>query len=390
MKGTSSLIPIQSGEVTAYTKSFQYDHAGRLLSESILTTLYGEGDVSAEIVYLYDGNTMIGMEYTSVNGTALYFFHRNLQGDVLGIYDMDGNLKVKYIYDAWGNCTVDSDQTTDMNLAKVNPIRYRGYYFDVDTGLYYLNARYYSPQFCRFISPDDTAYLDGETVDGLNLYAYCYNDPVNYADPSGHMPEWLKNTFKVIGAIGIVVGMTALTVVTAGAVAYLLGASTAMLGAVIAGATIGGLVAGGLEIGTQIYSNGIDGMNLGSIAIESFLGSAYGAISGVSSIASSTTLRLGMRGARIALGGIGTALHGINNGNTFGEIMLSVGISLGTGILIQGAFAGLDAYTGKLSNSILQQYLLDGALTFGAQNMLMMSGVLASKSIWRNRNLFLR
>ena len=67
-----------------------------------------------------------------------------------------------------------------MALAKANPIRYRGYYYDQDTGLYYLNARYYSPQFCRFISPDDTAYLDPETVDGLNLYAYCCNNPVNY------------------------------------------------------------------------------------------------------------------------------------------------------------------------------------------------------------------
>ena len=75
-----------------------------------------------------------------------------------------------------------------MELAKANPIRYRGYYYDQDIGLYYLNARYYSPELRRFISPDDTAYLDGETVDGLNLYAYCCNDPVNYADPSGNGP----------------------------------------------------------------------------------------------------------------------------------------------------------------------------------------------------------
>ena len=91
---------------------------------------------------------------------------------------------VKYSYDAYGNCT--RGYTTNNDLADSNPIRYRGYYFDVDTGLYYLNARYYNPQWRRFISPDDTAYLDPETPNGLNLYAYCYNDPVNYADPSGH------------------------------------------------------------------------------------------------------------------------------------------------------------------------------------------------------------
>ena len=66
------------------------------------------------------------------------------------------------------------------------PIRYRGYYYDEDTKLYYLNARYYSPEFRRFISPDDTNYLDPESVNGLNLYCYCGNYPISYVDPSGH------------------------------------------------------------------------------------------------------------------------------------------------------------------------------------------------------------
>jgi RHS repeat-associated protein len=85
----------------------------------------------------------------------------------------------------WGNCTI-SGETTDITVAQANPIRYRGYYYDDDTGLYYCNARYYSPKWRRFISPDDTAYLDPHSVNGLNQYCYCGNDPVNYADPSGH------------------------------------------------------------------------------------------------------------------------------------------------------------------------------------------------------------
>ncbi|MBR2926429.1 MAG: RHS repeat-associated core domain-containing protein, partial [Clostridia bacterium] len=93
------------------------------------------------------------------------------------IYDTNGVRKVKYNYDAWGNCTVSS-QTTDAVLARVNPIRYRGYYYDVGTGLYYLNARYYNPQWRRFISPDSTEYIDPEAVNGLNRYVYCGNNPV--------------------------------------------------------------------------------------------------------------------------------------------------------------------------------------------------------------------
>ena len=203
------------------------------------------------------------------------------------------------------------------------------------------------------------------------------------------MPEWLSNALRVIGAIGIVVGVTALTAVTAGVAAYLLGASAAMIGAVTTGAAIGGLVAGGLEIGVQIYENGIDGMNLGSIAIESFSGAAYGAITGVSSTTTSTALRLGMRGARIALGGLSTALHGINNGDSVGKVLSKVGLSVAFCVALQGILAGMDAHTGKLSTSILQLYKLDGKLDFGTKEILLMIAILSGKSGWRKRDLFL-
>ena len=114
----------------------------------------------------------------------LHDLQRNLQGDVVALYDENGTRKVEYAYDAWGNCTIAGDTTNDA-LAHANPIRYRGYYYDDDTGLYYLNARYYSPKWRRFISPDSTSYLATESVNGLNLYCYCGNNPVNYCDPSG-------------------------------------------------------------------------------------------------------------------------------------------------------------------------------------------------------------
>lgn len=72
-----------------------------------------------------------------------------------------------------------------------------GYYSANDTGLYYCNARYYSPKWRRFISPDDTTYLDPESVNGLNLYCYCNNDPINYCDPSGHWVETVFDLFSL-------------------------------------------------------------------------------------------------------------------------------------------------------------------------------------------------
>lgn len=85
---------------------------------------------------------------------------------------------------SWGNPKLTT--LSSNNFSGYNPICYRGYYFDAESGFYFLNARYYNPAWRRFISPDDTAYLDPETPNGLNLYAYCNNDPVNYSDPSGN------------------------------------------------------------------------------------------------------------------------------------------------------------------------------------------------------------
>ena len=73
-----------------------------------------------------------------------------------------------------------------------NPFCYRGYYYDTSIGLYYLNSRYYDPEVGRFLNEDLVSYLEPETIGGINLYAYCLNDPVNDIDPGGTMPNWLK------------------------------------------------------------------------------------------------------------------------------------------------------------------------------------------------------
>ncbi len=168
-----------------YNTTYQYDHSGRLIREFITECDAQNVEVTREFIYLYDECGIVGVMYSANGSTPQpYYYHRNLQGDVIAIYDASGEKKVEYAYDAWGNCTVV--YAADIGLADTNPIRYRGYYFDRETGLYYLNARYYSSEWRRFISPDAAEYIDPETPNGLNLYAYCNNDPVNYADPSGH------------------------------------------------------------------------------------------------------------------------------------------------------------------------------------------------------------
>lgn len=122
--------------------------------------------------------------------------------DIIQLETANGTKIVEYAYDTWGNCTIDSS-TTNYDLAHANPIRYRGYYYDEDTKLYYLNARYYSPEFRRFISLDDTNYLVPKNVNGLNLYCYCSNDPINYADPSGH---FVISSLLIAFGVGAVLG----------------------------------------------------------------------------------------------------------------------------------------------------------------------------------------
>ncbi len=170
--------------MTSCTTAYEYDLHGRLLSDT-RTLKYNDGTIiTKKFVFIYEESEIVGVIFTNSSGTGTYYYDKNPRGDVVNILDNSGNIVVKYTYDAYGNCT--RGYTTNNDLADSNPIRYRSYYYDEDTGLYYLNARYYNPQWRRFISPDNTAYLDPESVNGLNLYAYCLNDPVNYADPSGN------------------------------------------------------------------------------------------------------------------------------------------------------------------------------------------------------------
>ena len=131
------------------------------------------------LIFSYDENGKPAA--LTYNGNT-YYYVTTQQGDVMYIVDGSNNIKASYTYNAWGEIISSSGE-----LADVNPIRYRGYYYDAETGLYYLQSRYYDPVICRFINADKYA-STGQDFLGFNMFAYCGNNPVNNSDPDGLCP----------------------------------------------------------------------------------------------------------------------------------------------------------------------------------------------------------
>ena len=139
------------------------------------------------IYYLYDAEGLIGFQYNNQR----YYYVKNMQDDIIGIIDESGNRVTTYYYDSWGNILGMKDSNNNdilpsntSHIANINPFRYRSYYYDQETGLYYLNHRYYSPKLGRFISPD---MIIGSNKDifSNNLYCYVSNNPINNIDSNG-------------------------------------------------------------------------------------------------------------------------------------------------------------------------------------------------------------
>ncbi|MDP3304752.1 MAG: RHS repeat-associated core domain-containing protein [Erysipelotrichaceae bacterium] len=133
----------------------------------------------------------------SLNGTP-YFYTRNGQGDITGLIDASGVEVVKYTYDSWGK-PISITGSLALTVGTMNPYRYRGYRYDHESGLYYLQSRYYDPSIKRFISADSVIAGVGGDIQGNNLYSYCFNNPVNMSDPSGHWPLGIwKGAFHLL------------------------------------------------------------------------------------------------------------------------------------------------------------------------------------------------
>lgn len=137
------------------------------------------------------------------NGSESYFYLKNLQGDVTGIVDKTGQTVVSYAYDAWGKLL---SQTGDQAVAKMNPITYRGYNFDTETGLYYLQSRYYNPEWGRFLNADNTFGKISE-IHGFNLFSYCKNNPIAHADSNGNFATEILAGLGFVALFFLMMGM---------------------------------------------------------------------------------------------------------------------------------------------------------------------------------------
>ena len=154
-------------------------HSYILDGTKILKETWGDNTIIP--LYSNEGDTC-GIIY---NGEP-YYFIKNLQGDIISVTEKNGNTIAKYSYDAWGACTVVSD-SSNCNIATVNSYRYRGYYYDTETKLYYIQTRYYDPAVGRFINADNLCLWDiDKSSVSTNLYTYCQNNPVCNTDYNGN------------------------------------------------------------------------------------------------------------------------------------------------------------------------------------------------------------
>ncbi len=134
----------------------------------------------------------------SCNGT-MYFYIKDLQGDITEIVDKDGKAVAKYAYDAWGNMLTEDNGT--LTVGKLNPFRYRSYVYDEETGLYYLQSRYYDPLTGRFLNADVYCDTESGTPLSTNMFAYCENNAINKSDDEGKDAWWIQDS-KAVGGLG--------------------------------------------------------------------------------------------------------------------------------------------------------------------------------------------
>ena len=227
-----------------------------------LTHMTGGGDT---LHFYYDAN---GKRTTLDYNGATYAYLYNAQGDVVALSDTNGTVVVEYAYDAWGN-PLSVTGTGSSTIGQKNPFRYRGYFYDIETGLYYLQSRYYSPKIGRFVCADSQLNVENNLL-GCNLFAYCNNNPMQYSDPDGHLPFLL-----ITAAIGALVG-----------------------------AVVGGVVAA--KKGKNIWKGALKGAGIGGL-VGIGAGAAAGIMFAGSAVASSVSVAIGVKATIATVSSAGAA-----------------------------------------------------------------------------------
>ena len=270
---------IRIGKTVGTDKTVEYLLDGTKIIREIRKV---NGIVTETLLYYYntDGD-VIGLNY---NGTD-YYYGRNMQGDILYIYNTSGEAVTTYAYDAWGSI-VSQTGTLSSTVGEANPFRYRGYYLDSETGLYYLQSRYYDAAVGRFLNADATEYGGtGIVIITYNLFAYCGNNPVNYIDDDGKL---FISITTIIAIASVVAGI--------GAGAYVAYKSYKLSGKI----DWVNAITSGLGVGLTVYSLGMTAyqayqcvsMYYGRTPVTGFNVGKTGQIIGDTSLLNSAELRV--------------------------------------------------------------------------------------------------
>ena len=179
---------MQNGKVARET--IRQDVGGTVLSTKTLDFFYDDSGRPFALNYSVDGSDF-----------ETYYYILNLQGDVVQIIDANGVMQAEYVYSPWGEII-----SAEGDLAEINPLRYRGYYYDSETGFYYLRSRYYDPENHRFINADTYASTDSGDAISCNMFAYCGNNPVMRGDENGEIWAWLAGA--LVGAVSSAISET--------------------------------------------------------------------------------------------------------------------------------------------------------------------------------------
>ena len=266
-----------SGVENGKSIKYLYDHTGARVKKTVdntVTEYQWAGDLLLSektdgriIWYCYDSQA--NLISVTIRGIT-YFYVRNAQGDIIALVDADGKVVVKYTYDSWGKVVAVTGELADT-VGVQNPFRYKGYYYDNETGMYYLKSRYYVPALKRFICTDEIKYTVASPKDRSfkNLYVYCDNNPYSREDPTGRF--W---TEVVIGA--------AMNVVSCGIAAKVTGqsytgwdiAAAAFSGAIASRSAVWGGIASAIYAGWSAWNNGGTMLEIAINSATAFVGTA--------------------------------------------------------------------------------------------------------------------